>query len=89
MVVTGVSALLIGALSVALATTAQATRSGSASPGRYVAKVMVQPGQSLWSVAEAHDPDADTRLIVSEIEQLNSMTADQVRSGEYLWVPRG
>jgi hypothetical protein len=50
---------------------------------------MVQPGQSLWSVAEAHDPDADTRLIVSEIEQLNSMTADQVRSGEYLWVPRG
>ncbi len=89
MAVTGVSALLIGALSVGLATAAQATRAGSSSPGRYPAKVMVLPGQSLWSLAEAYDPDADTRLVVQEIQQLNSMTGDQVRAGEVLWVPRG
>ena len=41
--VAGVSALLIGALSVALATAAQATHTGSASPGRYVAKVTILP----------------------------------------------
>jgi hypothetical protein len=90
MVVTGVSALLIGALSVGLATAAQATRAGSAaSPGRYVARVAVLPGQSLWSLAEAHDPDADPRAVIQEIRQLNSMTGDQVRAGEVLWVPRG
>ena len=89
MAVTGVSALLIGALSVGLATAAQATRSGPASPGRYLSKVTVLPGQSLWSLAEANDPDADTRQVVQQIKQLNSMTGDQVRAGAVLWVPRG
>jgi LysM domain len=94
LVVAGVSALLIGALSVGLATAAQATRAGSPSPGRpspgrYVAQVTVRPGQSLWSLAEAYDPDADTRSVIREIQQLNSMTVDQVRAGEVLWVPRG
>ena len=87
--VAGVSALLIGALSVGLATAAQATRAGSPSPGRYAARVTVLPGQSLWSLAEAYDPDADTRSVIREIQQLNSMTADQVRAGQVLWVPRG
>jgi LysM repeat protein len=87
--VTGASALLIGALSVALATAAQATRAGPASPGKYVTTVTVLPGQSLWSIAEAHDPNADPRLVIQEIQQLNSMTGDQVQPGEVLWVPRG
>jgi LysM domain-containing protein len=89
MAVTGVSALLIGALSAGLATAAQATRSGPASPGRHLSKVAVTPGQSLWSMAEAYDPDADTRQVVQQIKQLNSMAGDQVRAGEVLWVPRG
>jgi LysM repeat protein len=89
MVVTGVSALVIGALSVGLATAAQATRAGSSSPGRYVTKVMVLPGQTLWSLAEAHDPGADARLAIQQIQQLNSMTGDQIQPGEILWVPRG
>jgi hypothetical protein len=87
-VVAGVSALLIGALSVGFATAAQATRTGAGSPGRYVAKVTVLPGQSLWSLAEASDPNADTRLIIQQIQQLNSMSGDQVQPGEALWVPR-
>jgi hypothetical protein len=89
MMVTGVSALLIGALSVGLATAAQATRGGSGSRGRYVAKVAVLSGQTLWSLAETYDPDADTRLVVQEIQQLNSMTGDRLQPGEVLWVPRG
>jgi LysM repeat protein len=87
--VTGVSALVIGALSVGLATAAQATRTGSDSPGRYLTKVTVLPGQSLWSVAEAYDQNADSRVIIEQIRQLNSMSGDQVRAGEVLWVPRG
>ena len=89
MAVTGLSALVIAALSVGLATAAQATRAGSSSPGRYVTKVMVLPGQTLWSIAEAHDPGADARLVIEQIEQLNSMAGDEIQPGEILWVPRG
>ena len=90
-VMTGVAALIIGMASVALATAAQATRTvgGVSSPGRYIARVVVRQGQSLWTLAEAYDPDADPRLIVADIEQLNSMTGDQLQPGQALWVPRG
>ena len=88
-VVAGASALAIGALSIALATAAQASHAGQAAPGRYAAKVEVRPGQSLWSLAEAYDPDADPRLVIQQIQQLNSMAGDQVQPGEVLWVPRG
>ena len=88
-VAAGASALAIGALSIALAATAQASHAGQAAPGRYAAKVEVRPGQSLWSLAEAYDPDADPRLVVQQIQQLNSMAGDQVQPGEMLWVPRG
>jgi nucleoid-associated protein YgaU len=92
-VVTGVSALIIGLASVALATTAQATRGGgataAASPGRYVTRVMVRSGQNLWTLAEGYDPDADTRLVIADIVQMNSLTTDQLQPGERLWVPRG
>ena len=71
--VAGASALAIGALSIALATAAQASHAGQAAPGRYAAKVEVRPGQSLWSLAEAYDPDADPRLVIQQIQQLNSM----------------
>jgi hypothetical protein len=88
-VVTGVSALLIGALSVGLATAAQAAHAGPTSPDSSITRVTVLSGQSLWSVAEAHDPNADTRLVIQEIQRLNSMTGDQVQAGQVLWVPRG
>jgi hypothetical protein len=86
--VTGASALLVGVLSVALATAAQAAHGGSATPGRYVARVQVLPGQSLWSLAEEYDPHADARATVEQIIQLNSMAGDQVQAGAMLWVPR-
>jgi hypothetical protein len=88
-VAAGASALVIGALSIVLATAAQASHAGQAAPGRYAAKVEVRSGQSLWSLAEADDPDADPRLVVQQIQQLNSMAGDQVQPGEVLWVPRG
>ena len=50
---------------------------------------VVRPGDSLWSLAETYDPNADTRLVVQDIQQLNSMTTDQVQPGRILWVPRG
>ena len=35
----------------------------------------VRPGQSLWSVAESADPDADTRVVIRQIIQLNALAA--------------
>ncbi|WP_300613872.1 LysM peptidoglycan-binding domain-containing protein [Trebonia sp.] len=91
LVITVAAALAIGALSVALAGAAQATgHSGAlAGPGRAVTRVEVRPGQNLWSIAEAYDPDADTRFVIQDILQLNSLTSDQLQPGQVLWVPRG
>jgi LysM domain len=88
-VAAGASALAIGALSIVLATSAQAAHAGQASPGRYLAKVEVLSGQSLWSLAETYDPNADPRLVIQQIQQLNAMAGDQLQPGEELWVPRG
>jgi nucleoid-associated protein YgaU len=91
LVLTAAGVLAIGAVSMVLAGAAQATgHSGApAGPGKAVTKVLVRPGDSLWSLAEAYDPNADTRLVVQDIEQLNSMATDQVQPGQILWVPRG
>ena len=91
LVVTAAAVLIAGAVSMALAGVAQATgHSATAAPARAgVTKVLVRPGQSLWSLAEKYAPDADTRLVIQEILQLNSMSTDQVQPGQVLWVPRG
>lgn len=89
--VTVAAVLAIGAASLALAGAAQATGHGGApaTAGAHLTKVEVRPGQSLWSVAEAYDPGADTRVVIQEILQMNSLTSDQVQPGQVLWVPRG
>jgi nucleoid-associated protein YgaU len=91
MVVTAAVALVIGALSMALAGAAGATGHSGAplTPGSGVSKVVIRAGESLWSVAEACDPDADTRLVIARILQMNSLNSDQVQPGQVLWVPRG
>ena len=97
LVVTGMAVLLAAAVSVGLAGAAQAIGHSAARPGTAgtagtaaaaVIKVEVRPGQSLWTMAEAYDPNADTRQVIQEILQLNSMSTDQVQPGQVLWMPR-
>jgi nucleoid-associated protein YgaU len=91
--------LLVAAVSVGLAGAAQAlghspapVRPGTAgtagTTGAAITKVEVRPGQSLWTLAEAYDPNADTRQVIQEILRLNSMSTDQVQPGQVLWMPR-
>jgi nucleoid-associated protein YgaU len=92
LVVTATAVLIVGAVSMALAGVAQATGHSAATAAHAregVTKVLVRPGQTLWSLAEQYAPDADTRLVIQEILQLNSMSTDQVQPGQVLWVPRG
>jgi nucleoid-associated protein YgaU len=89
-VAAALAALLITGLSLIAAVSARAT-SHSAPQGKArqsLVQVVVRPGQSLWSVAESADPDADTRLVIQRIIDLNGLTGDAVQPGQQLWVPR-
>ena len=90
LVVVVAALLVVAAVSVVLAGAAQALghSGGPARPGAGITKVQVQPGQNLWTLAEAHDPNADPRQVIQEILQLNSMSTDQLQPGQVLWMPR-
>lgn len=49
--------------------------------------VVVQPGQTLWSIAMAAEPTADPRVVTQEIMQVNALSSGVVVPGESLWVP--
>jgi LysM repeat protein len=90
-VVAVAAALLLTALSLVVAGSALATSHAAAARAgeQHLTQVTVRPGQSLWSVAEAADPDADTRLVIQQIINLNGLTGDTIVAGQQLWVPLG
>jgi hypothetical protein len=85
------TALVLAALSLVIASAAQATNHpvSSRAAQQGLAQVTVHPGQSLWSVAESADPAADTRVVIQQIIELNGLTGNAVFAGQRLWVPRG
>src|SRR5689334_23619017 len=84
------AALLVTLVSLLLAGVAQATNDGPSprAARENLVQVIVRPGQSLWSVAESADPDQDTRAVIQQIIDLNSLNGDTVFAGQQLWVPR-
>lgn len=85
------AALLVTMVSLLLAGVAQATNHGPSprAARQNLVQVIVRPGQSLWSVAESADPGQDTRAVIQQIIDLNSLNGDTVFAGQQLWVPRG
>ena len=85
------AALLVTMVSLLLAGVAQATNDGPSprAARENLVQVIVRPGQSLWSVAESADPDQDTRAVIQQIIDLNSLNGDTVFAGQQLWIPRG
>jgi LysM repeat protein len=49
--------------------------------------ILVQPGQTLWSIARDAAPDADRRETIAQIIQLNALPASGVSAGERIVVP--
>jgi LysM repeat protein len=85
------AAMVAGGLCVAGATAAQAAN-GAASPrgtAGAAGRVVVQPGDTLWSIAKSADPGTDTRTIVQEMLQVNRLAGPNIGAGQRLWVPRG
>ncbi len=93
-VVTAVAAaLLISTMMAMAASAAQAAGSGHGGAagrqaGSTVTPKTVRLGDSLWSVAERAVPDADARIVIQEIIQLNNLHGTVIYPGERLLVPR-
>ena len=49
--------------------------------------VVVQPGETLWTVARGLSADADVRETVARIQELNGLAGSTVRPGQSLIVP--
>ena len=76
-------------LSLAASGGALAASRGPAGSGyQGMRQVVVQPGQTLWSLAAAAEPGADPRLVIPEIVSANSLGGSTIYPGEQLWVPR-
>lgn len=73
----------------AAATAAQAADHGAPPhpAGHAMSQIVVQPGQTLWSIAAQADPAADTRLVIQRIVSANSLTSENITAGQRLWVP--
>jgi nucleoid-associated protein YgaU len=80
------AALVVAALFVAGASAAQASGPAVAHGGD--ARVFVQPGDTLWSIAQRIHPGADPQTVVQGILQANHLASATVTVGQRLWVPR-
>jgi LysM repeat protein len=55
--------------------------------GEAAATVVVQPGDTLWTIAAARYPADDTRARVDEIERMNNLSSPVIAVGETLRLP--
>ena len=55
--------------------------------GEAAATVVVQPGDTLWSIAADRYPGDDTRSRVDDIERLNNLSGPVIVVGETLRLP--
>ncbi len=87
-----VVALIAGlALAIAMVAAGGAQAASPGQPGgahRGMHEIVVQPGQTLWSLASAAEPTADPRLVVQQIMAVNRLTNADIAAGQLLWVPR-
>lgn len=80
------AALVVAGLFVAGASAAQASGPAAAHAGD--ARVFVQPGDTLWSIAQRTRPGADPQTVMQDILQANHLGTASVTVGQRLWVPR-
>ena len=79
-------ALLLTAFSLGSQATQAADVAGQGAVPQ-VEQTTVQPGESLWSVAQRIAPDNDPREVVAQIRRLNGLTTSQLQVGQHLLLP--
>jgi hypothetical protein len=50
--------------------------------------VVVEPGQTLWQIAEQLAPDVDPRVTIMRIQDINGLPSAGVLAGQRIAVPR-
>jgi hypothetical protein len=84
-------AVVGGVLALWLGTAARAQASGHGQPAgagyHGLVRVVVQPGQTLWSIAAAAEPSARTAAVIQQIIDANALRSGTLYAGELLWVP--
>jgi LysM repeat protein len=88
--VAGAVLAAVAGIWVAAATGARADNQGVPASAVYrsMTPVVVQPGQTLWSIALRAEPTADPRVVISQIMEINALSSDVVAPGEHLWLPK-
>lgn len=52
-----------------------------------LSQTVVQPGESLWSVAKRVAPGHDPRAVIDQIADLNDLESSSLRAGQLLVIP--
>lgn len=78
--------LLLGAFSLGRVAS-QAAPVDTAPPAALV-QTTVQPGDTLWSLAQRIAPDNDPREVVRQIRSLNHLQGSTLQAGQQLLLPR-
>ena len=61
---------------------------GGSGAGHTMLRVVVHPGETLWSIAVRTDPAADPRTVIQQIIDDNALRGPAIQAGQVLWVPR-
>lgn len=78
--------LLVAVAAAVLATGGASALAGTDRPATH-AQVTVQPGETLWQIAERTAPATDPRETVQQILDLNGLQTSQVQAGTALQLP--
>ncbi len=77
-------AIAAAALGLGAVGAAAETSTGSASSFQYVT---VDPGESLWQLAESVAPNADPRDVIADIQNLNNLSSGELQPGQRIAIP--
>jgi hypothetical protein len=76
--------LVLGIVAFAMA---PATATSDRGDGVVAERVTVQPGDTLWAIAERVRPGADPRATIARIKDMNGLTSGAAQAGRVLLVP--
>jgi LysM repeat protein len=78
---------LVAATAAVLALSVAFALGARGSGGAHYTTVVVQPGDTLWSIASEHYPADDVRVRVDDIEQANALEGPTIQVGQSLRLP--
>jgi Tfp pilus assembly protein FimV len=76
--------ILLAVISVGRAGSQAATATET---GPALQQTTVQPGETLWAVAQRIAPDNDPRQVVAQIRRINHLPSSSLRAGQQLLLP--